>query len=71
MANQNKKKSFLIIASVLLLVILIIGAFILPSVYKKYFKANVNVTQKTFLYINIFFIQYIILYEKISDNWIL
>lgn len=51
MANQNKKKSFLIIASVLLLIILIICAFILPSVYKKYFKANVNVTQKTFLYI--------------------
>ena len=51
MANQNKKKSFLIIFSVLLLAFLIIGALILPNLYKKYFKSNVNVAQKTYLYI--------------------
>jgi UPF0755 protein len=51
MTLQNRKKSFLIIASVILLGLLTISAFILPNIYNKYFKANINVTQKTFLYI--------------------
>jgi UPF0755 protein len=51
MAIQNKKGLFFKIAILLLVIIIAIGAFILPKVYHKYIKANTNVSQKVFLYI--------------------
>ena len=51
MAQQQKKNLFLKIALVFILIILVTAAFVLPKLYSKYFKANTNVTAKTYLYI--------------------
>ncbi len=51
MDTKNKKESFYKIALVLLLILIITGALILPNIYKKYIKANTNITDKTYLYI--------------------
>lgn len=51
MAIQNKKGLFLKITVLLLVIIVAIGAFILPKIYRKYIKANTNVSQKVYLYI--------------------
>ena len=51
MAQQKKNSSFLKISLVVITVLVVLAALILPDLYKKYFKANVNVTTKTYLYI--------------------
>lgn len=51
MAQQQKKSSFLKIGLVFIIIIIAVAAFVLPNLYSKYFKANTNVTTKTYLYI--------------------
>ncbi len=49
MAKKLTKGS--IVAIILLLLLIATGLAIIPKLYKKYLKANTNVTQKTYLYI--------------------
>lgn len=51
MTNQKKKSSLGIVALILIILIIITGALILPNIYRKYIKANTDVSKKTYLYI--------------------
>ena len=51
MNSPKKKSQFGKIALILLVILIIASAVILPGVYKKYIKANTNVSKKTYLYI--------------------
>lgn len=51
MTQQKKSNSFLKISLIVLTVLVVLAAIILPGLYKKYLKANTNVTTKTYLYI--------------------
>jgi UPF0755 protein len=51
MAQQQKKSLFFKIAFIFIIIIIAIAAFLLPNLYSKYFKANTNISAKTYLYI--------------------
>jgi UPF0755 protein len=51
MTQQKKKSSFLKISLVVITGPVVLAIIFLPFLYKKYFKANTNVSQKTYLYI--------------------
>ena len=48
---NKSKKTGVIVALILVVIIIIAAALILPSIYKKFIKANTNVNSKTYLYI--------------------
>ena len=51
MAQKQKKSSIFKIAFLFIIIIIAVAAFLLPSLYSKYFKANTNISVKTYLYI--------------------